>query len=70
MINYQLSMTNDVELTICNLLGQKVTTLINEQQNAGFYQVEWDASGFAAGVYYYVIQVGEFEQTKQMLLIK
>ena len=63
-------MTNDVELTICNLLGQKVTTLINEQQNAGFYQVEWDASGFAAGVYYYVIQVGEFEQTKQMLLIK
>jgi len=58
MINYQLPMINDVELSIYNLLGQKVATLVDERQQAGYHQVEWDASGFSSGIYYYRIEVG------------
>jgi hypothetical protein len=71
MINYQLQMISNVELSIYNLLGQKVATLIKEKQQAGYHQVEWNASGFASGVYYYTFQAGnEFAETKKMLLIR
>jgi hypothetical protein len=70
MISYQLPMINDVELSIYNLLGQKVATLVNEQKQAGNHQVEWDASGFASGIYYYRIVGGKFQDVKKMILIK
>jgi hypothetical protein len=58
MINYQLPMTSAVELSIYNLLGQRVATLVNERKRAGHHQVEWDASGFASGIYLYRLSVG------------
>jgi hypothetical protein len=70
MINYQLPITNYVDLSIYNLLGQKVKTLVSEKQNAGYHQVEWDASGFASGIYYYRIEADEFQDVKKMILIK
>jgi CubicO group peptidase (beta-lactamase class C family) len=70
MITYQIPMINDVELSIYNILGQKVLTLVNEKQQAGRYQVEWDASGFASGVYYYRIEAGEFLDVKKMILLR
>jgi hypothetical protein len=70
MINYQLPMTNDVELSIFNVLGQKVATLVSEKQNAGYHQVEWDASRFSSGIYYYKIQAGEFVDVRKMILIR
>ena len=71
MINYQLPITNDVELSIYNLLGQKVATLVNERKQAGFHQVEWDGSGFASGVYYYRLRTDAgFVQTKKLVLLK
>jgi hypothetical protein len=70
MINYQLPMISDVKLTVFNLLGQKVVTLINKIQPAGKYQVEWDASGFASGIYYYQIKTGNFQDVKKMVFIK
>ena len=69
-INYQLSMTNDVELSIYNLLGAKVVTLVSENQPAGKYSVEWDASGFASGVYYYELRTDNFRDVKKMVLMK
>jgi len=69
-INYELPITNDVNLSVYNLLGQKVVTLVNEQKKAGYHQVAWDASGFASGIYYYRIQAGEFQDVKKMLLLK
>jgi hypothetical protein len=56
-INYDLPITNYVNLSIYNLLGQKIATLVDEQKIAGFHQVEWDASGMASGIYYYRIAV-------------
>jgi Fe-S cluster assembly iron-binding protein IscA len=70
MIKYQLPMASDVDLSIYNLLGQKVATLINELQGAGSHQVEWDASRFSSGVYYYRIEAGEFQDVKKMVLLK
>jgi len=70
IINYELRITSNVELSIYNLLGQKVATLVNEQQQAGYHQVEWDASGFSSGVYYYRIEAGEFQDVKKMILLR
>ena len=70
MINYQLSMTIFVDLSIYNILGQKVITLVTKRQPAGKHQVEWDASGFASGLYYYQLKTGEFQDVKKMILLK
>jgi choice-of-anchor B domain-containing protein len=77
-IGYQLPFASDVELSIYNLLGQKVATLVSKQQSVGYYQVNWDASGFASGIYYYRIeahathskQERPFIQTKKLILVK
>ena len=72
-----MAVISNVELSIYNILGQKVVTLVNKKQNAGVYQVGWDASGFASGIYYYRIEVGdpakrtgEFQDVKKMILLK
>jgi hypothetical protein len=70
MINYQLPVTSDVELNIYNLLGQKVASLVNEKQNAGYHHIEWNASGFASGLYYCRIEAGNFTQTRKMIYLK
>ena len=51
-IRYQIPSGTDVELAIFNLLGQKVTSLVNEHHPPGKYQVDWDAENMAAGIYY------------------
>ena len=59
MISYQLAINSDVDLSIYNLLGQKVITLVNKKQSAGKYTVQWDATGFASGIYLYRIVAGD-----------
>jgi len=70
IINYELQITNYVELSIYNSLGQKMVILVSEKQEAGRYQVEWDASEFASGVYYYKIQAGGFLEVKKMVFVR
>jgi len=70
VINYQLPITNYVDLSIYNMLGQKVAVLVSEKQSAGSYQVEWDATGFASGVYFYILQAGDFRDVKKMVLLR
>jgi aminopeptidase N len=69
-INYELPMTNYVELSIYNILGEEVTTLVSEEQMPGIYKVQWDAQSMAAGVYIYKIQAGEYSDVKKMVLIR
>jgi hypothetical protein len=69
IINYQLSMSSEVELSIYNLLGQNVATLVSERKEVGNHQVKWDASGFASGVYYYRLHAGNYEEFKKMILL-
>jgi hypothetical protein len=70
MITYQLPMTNDVDLSIYNTLGQKVATLVSGRQQTGHHQVEWDASQFASGVYYYQITTPDFVAIRKMILVR
>jgi hypothetical protein len=58
------------KLSIFDILGREITTLVNEQLKPGSYEVEWDASAFPSGVYFYRLQSGTFIQTLKMILIK
>ncbi len=69
-INYALPQDAKVRLDIYNLLGQKVATLVDRKQQAGYHSVRWDASSFASGVYFYRLQAGDFVETKRMILLK
>lgn len=61
---------SEVKLMVYDVLGNLVSTLVNENQKAGTYEVSWDAAGFPSGIYYYKIQSGNFTETKRMALIK
>ena len=67
---YSLPRAGNVTLTIYNIRGQVVTTLVDGYQGAGIYDVSWDASGYASGIYFYRLQTDEFNQTKKMILLK
>jgi len=59
-----------VSLVVYNLIGEKVTHLIDERKPAGSYTVKWNASDFASGIYFYRLQAGDFVQTRKMVLLK
>jgi len=59
-----------ITLIIYDILGREIQTLVNEQLQPGTYEVEWDGSSYASGVYYYTLSADEFTQTKRMVLIK
>ncbi len=69
-IEYQIPKTCQVDLNIYNTLGQKVATLVSQKQTAGNYEIEWNASGFASGVYYYHLQAGDYREVKKMIILK
>lgn len=59
-----------VTLKIFDVLGREVATLMNEEKPAGKYEIQFDASGFSSGVYYYRLQTENFIETKKMVLLK
>jgi len=59
-----------VTLKVYNILGQEVATLVNKNQKAGNYEVEFNASNLTSGVYFYRLQSGSFIESKKMLLLK
>lgn len=59
-----------VTLKVYDILGNEVTTLVNEQKEPGYYEVDFNAAGIASGVYIYRLQAGSFVSTKKMLMIK
>lgn len=69
-INFSIPNSSVVVLKIYDGMGKEVETLVNEKLNSGVYNVDWNASGFTSGIYYYKIQTADFIQTKKMLLIK
>ncbi|RPI15896.1 MAG: T9SS C-terminal target domain-containing protein [Ignavibacteriae bacterium] len=70
IINYQLAKNSDVKLVIFDITGKEIAVLVNEEQITGSYNVEWNASNYASGVYFYSLEAGSFKETKKMILIK
>ncbi|RMG38109.1 MAG: choice-of-anchor D domain-containing protein [Methanobacteriota archaeon] len=69
-IRYDLPKDVRVTITVYNLLGQKVATLVNGYQNAGRYQVQFDASRLASGLYFYHLRAGQYNKVRKMILMK
>jgi hypothetical protein len=70
MIKYSIPELSKVRLTLFNLLGEEVTTLVNEEKIAGNYSVEFNATSLPSGVYFYQLKAGSYIETKKMLLLK
>lgn len=69
-INFDITRGDFVKLAVYNTLGQKVTDLVNKELSAGSYEVTWNAGSLAAGIYFYRLETGSFNETKKMLLVK
>jgi len=75
-IKYALPEASQVRLEVFNVVGQVVSTLVDNHQNAGRYVVQWDATNdqghsLSSGLYFYRLQAGgEFLEVKKMLLLK
>lgn len=69
-IRFELLKNEEVELIIYDILGRKVTTLVNKKMIAGRHEVEWDAANFGSGLYFYQLRAGNFNEVKKMLLVK
>ncbi|MDO9548247.1 MAG: T9SS type A sorting domain-containing protein, partial [Candidatus Marinimicrobia bacterium] len=59
IIQYQIPYPVIERLEIFNMVGQKIEDLINEQQDAGHYEIEWNATGYSSGIYFYRLQVND-----------
>ena len=69
-INYSVGEAGPVNITVYNVMGQKVAELLNTTKNAGSYQITWNATGVASGIYYYRLTAPGQVLTRQMTLIK
>ena len=74
-INYNLLNRSLVVLEVYDIMGRKIKTLVNENQSVGSYKIDWDSTNnygdfVSAGVYVYTIKIGEYIQTKKMILLK
>jgi hypothetical protein len=59
-----------VKLIVYDILGKEITTLVNEELNPGTYEVEWDASEYPSGIYFYALSADGFYESKKLILIK
>ena len=69
-IEYTIPSESFVELKVYDVLGKEVSVLVSGQVNAGFYEIEFDATTLPSGIYFYKLQAGDFVETKKMVLVK
>jgi len=69
-IRYSIPEANFATIKVYDMLGNEVTTLVNEEQSAGNYEVEFNASELSSGIYFYKLQAGSFVETKKMILLR
>ena len=69
-LKYQLPASSKVTLKVYDVLGNEVATLLNEEKEAGTYEVMFEASNYSSGIYFYRLQAGSFVETKKMVLMR
>ena len=70
VIQYSIPEVTNVKLKVYDMLGREIKTLINREQSAGVYNVEFNATSLSSGVYFYRIEAGNFVDSKKLLLLK
>ncbi|MBI3194661.1 MAG: T9SS type A sorting domain-containing protein [Ignavibacteriae bacterium] len=70
IISYQLKVKSDVSLKVYDILGREVATLVDEVQQAGVKSVEWNATNFSSGIYFYRLQAENFVETRKLVLVR
>jgi hypothetical protein len=70
VISWQSAVSSNVNLTVYNIVGQRVAILINERKPAGIYSIKFNASTLPSGIYYYQLQAGDYQEVKKMILMK
>ena len=70
VINYSIASVSHVSLTVFDLLGREVSTLVNEVKEVGYYSVKFDASRFSSGVYLYRLDAGSCSDVKRLTIMK
>ena len=69
-IKYGLPKSSVVKLGVYDILGREVSVLVNDRRDAGVYEVKFDGSNLASGVYFYRLQAGDFVQSKSRMILK
>ena len=69
-IKFQIKKPGLVTLKVYDILGREVTTIINKELEAGYYNYQWNASMLASGIYFYRITAGDYIEVKKMILMK
>ncbi|MCH7965239.1 MAG: T9SS type A sorting domain-containing protein [Bacteroidetes bacterium] len=69
-IKFQIPQAGKVTIKIYDILGAEVTTLLNEERPTGIYEIDFNASRLASGVYFYQLKAGSYIETKKMILLK
>ena len=69
-ISFSIPSSAFTSLKVYDILGNEVATLVNEEKQAGNYELQFDASNLSSGIYLYKLQVCSFVETKKMILIK
>jgi len=70
VIKFSTPENSNVKLSVFNMLGEEITTLVNGYKEAGSYEVKFDASNLNSGIYLYKIEAGDFVNIKKMMLVK
>jgi hypothetical protein len=69
-IRYSVPRSSNVTIKVYDILGNEIATLVNGEQEAGTYEVEFDAAILPSGIYFYKLQAGLFVETKKMILLR
>jgi ligand-binding sensor domain-containing protein len=69
-IQFSIPHSGFVTLKVYDVLGNEIRTLVNEEKTAGTYNIEFDGSNLASGIYFYVLRAGDFVQSRKMLIVK
>jgi len=69
-IKFQLPNAGFVKLTVFDMLGREIETLVNENLNAGTYNADWNAANYSSGIYFYKLETVDFSEIKKMVLVK
>ena len=69
-LSFAIPIDSEVFLSVYNLQGREVSTLIDANMDAGYHSIVWDANSYASGVYFVKMVAGEFVNTQKLMLIK